>query len=227
MSPPGHLLIRGTSLPTFRDEPGVQLHLCWGLSLCVWHTTDTRLSKCQSMPADAHWDLEHHRFHCTNKRSRTWQGSYRLYKGRKTCQGWFSYRLGECWGVMGKANEAQGNRNTNKQPTASPEDQAFWHCCSQRKKCPRPTFSCQSDLLPMWVHPATEAWSPTSTDISSAAKHAGRMQAKDPPWKLFVSSGKWFAWLKWLMSLKELPAQHNSCRSLLAPRHSSLPITVL
>lgn len=59
---------------------------------------NARLSKCQSMPADAHWDLEHHRFHCTNKCSRTWQGSCRLCKGRKTCQGWFSYRLGERWG---------------------------------------------------------------------------------------------------------------------------------
>lgn len=93
--PPGHLLTHSTSLPTFQDEPGVQLHLCWGLSLCVWHTMNVRHSKCQSMPADAHWDLEHHRFHCTNKCSRTWQGSCRLCKGRKTCQGWFSYRLGE------------------------------------------------------------------------------------------------------------------------------------
>lgn len=96
--PPGHPLTHSTSLPTFEDEPGVQLHLCWGLSLCVWHTMYVRLSKCQSMPADAHWDLEHHRFHCTNKRSRTWQGRYHLCKGKKTCQGWFSYRLGESWG---------------------------------------------------------------------------------------------------------------------------------
>lgn len=52
--PPGHPLTHSTSLPTFEDEPRVQLHLCWGLSLCVWHTMYVKLSKCQSMPADAH-----------------------------------------------------------------------------------------------------------------------------------------------------------------------------
>lgn len=126
--PPGHLLTRSTSLPTFGDEPGVQLHLCWGLSLCVWHTTNARLSKCQSMPADAHWDLEHHRFHRTNKCLRTWQGSCRLYKGRKTCQGWFSYRLGTAprRGAMGKADWTLGvqgeieKQASSLQPRRSP-----------------------------------------------------------------------------------------------------------
>lgn len=199
--PSGHLLTRSTSLPTFKDEPGVQLHLCWGLLLCVWHTMNVRLSKCQSMPADAHWDLEHHRFHCTNKCSRTWQGSYRLCERRKTCQGWFSYRLGERWGEelggrLTRRPVCRGNRdkqaacNQVELRSPPPEALAFWHALSQRKKCPSPAFSCQNVLLPMWLHPANEALCLANTDISSAPKCDGKILSKNLPWKLFPLPGK-------------------------------------
>lgn len=75
----------------------------------------------------------------------------------------------------------------------------------------------------MWICPATEAPCPASTDISSAAKHAGKTQSKDLPWKLFASSGKPFAWVKWLTSQKEPPAQHIPIQFMLA--FCSLPYT--
>lgn len=150
---------------------------------------NVRLSKCQSMPADAHWDLEHHRFHCTNKCSRTWQGSCRLCKGRKTCQGWFSYRLGEHWGeewwgrlakhwVLGET-ETQSISLQPRSPVSPSRCSGLLDSCSQRKKCPNPTASCQNVLTPTQAHPASSALCLASTGISSAPERDGKIQSKD------------------------------------------------
>lgn len=184
---------------------------------------NARLSKCQSMPADAHWDLEHHRFHCTNKCSRTWQGSCRLCKGRKTCQGWFSYRLGERWGeekwgrlakhwVLGEAE----TQSISLQPGRSVPPSSAPACLipvPRGRNAPNPTASCQNVLTPTQAHPASGA-------LCLAPECDGKIQSKFLPWELFPSSGK-FAQAEWFTPPSKPPVQRVPMKFMVLSAHST------